>query len=170
MCWHRLVHFVKYCPKVFTTPLQQWGFRQFLPFSWTTLRIKHCRYPIDVMGVADTFGQALLKDNSKMLHNTTLCTVCMDKQRSLWLSHISNGFSEADLERFQVYACVLYTCKAKVKFSHHYLHTTGIYQVKITRGGKIHVPNFFCNYLWPDKYVDLFFLTCSSVFLNSKCQ
>ena len=56
---------------------------------------------------------------------TTLCTVCMDKQRSLWLSHISNGFSEADLERFQVYACVLYTCKAKVKFYHHYLHTIG---------------------------------------------
>ena len=45
--------------------------------------LKHCRHPIDVMGVADTFGQALLKDNSKMLHNTTLCTVCMDKQRSL---------------------------------------------------------------------------------------
>ena len=32
--------------------------------------LKHCRHPIDVMGVVDTFGQALLQDNSKMLHNT----------------------------------------------------------------------------------------------------
>ena len=41
---------------VSTTPLQQWGFRQCLPFSWTTLRGKHCRHPIAVMGVVDTFG------------------------------------------------------------------------------------------------------------------
>ena len=44
---------------VSTTPfrqLRQWGFRQCLPFSWTTLRGKHCRYPIAVMGVVDTFG------------------------------------------------------------------------------------------------------------------
>ena len=34
----------------------QWGFRQCLPFSWTTLRGKHCRHPIAVlMGVVDTF-------------------------------------------------------------------------------------------------------------------
>ena len=26
-------------------------------FSWATLRGKHCRHPIDVMGVVDTFGQ-----------------------------------------------------------------------------------------------------------------
>ena len=26
------------------------------PFSWTTLRGKHCRHPIAVMGVVDTFG------------------------------------------------------------------------------------------------------------------
>ena len=32
------------------------GFRQCLPFSWTTLRDKHCRHPIAVMGVVDTFG------------------------------------------------------------------------------------------------------------------
>ena len=31
------------CPNVSTTPLRQWGFRQCLPFSWTTLRGKHCR-------------------------------------------------------------------------------------------------------------------------------
>jgi hypothetical protein len=34
----------------------QWGFRQCLPFSWTTLRGKHCQHPIAVMGVVDTFG------------------------------------------------------------------------------------------------------------------
>jgi hypothetical protein len=37
------------CPTVSTTPLRQWGFRQCLPFSWTTLRGKHCRHPIAVM-------------------------------------------------------------------------------------------------------------------------
>ena len=26
------------------------------PFSWTTLRGKHCRHPIAIMGVVDTFG------------------------------------------------------------------------------------------------------------------
>ena len=41
---------------VSTTPLRQWGIRQCLPFSWTTLRGKHCRHPIAVMGVVDTFG------------------------------------------------------------------------------------------------------------------
>ena len=43
-------------PNVSTTPLRQWGFRQCLTFSWTTLRGKHCRHPIAVMGVVDTFG------------------------------------------------------------------------------------------------------------------
>ena len=42
------------CPNISTTPLQQC-----LPFSWTTLRGKHCRHPIAVMGVVDTFGQCL---------------------------------------------------------------------------------------------------------------
>ena len=37
--------------------LRQWGFRQCLLFSWTTLRDKHCRNPIAVIGVVDTFGQ-----------------------------------------------------------------------------------------------------------------
>ena len=39
-----------------TTPLRQWGFRQCLPFSWTTRRNKYYWYPISVMGVVDTFG------------------------------------------------------------------------------------------------------------------
>ena len=43
-----------------TTLLRQWGFRQCLLFSWTTLRGKHCRRPIAVMGVADTFGPSLM--------------------------------------------------------------------------------------------------------------
>ena len=43
-------------PNVSTTPLRQWGFRQCLPFSLTALRGKHCRHPIAVMGVVDTFG------------------------------------------------------------------------------------------------------------------
>ena len=47
------------CWKVSTTTLPQWGFRQCLPFGWTTLRGKHCRHPIAVMGVADTFEQWL---------------------------------------------------------------------------------------------------------------
>ena len=38
-----------------TTPLRQWGFRQCLPFSWTKPRGKHCRHPIAVIGVVDTF-------------------------------------------------------------------------------------------------------------------
>ena len=42
-------------PNVSTTPLRQWGFRQCLPFSWTTQRGKFCRHPIAIMGVVDTF-------------------------------------------------------------------------------------------------------------------
>ena len=47
---------VSLSPNVSTTPLRQWGFQQCLPFSWTTLRGNHCRHPIAVMGVVDTFG------------------------------------------------------------------------------------------------------------------
>ena len=50
-------------PNVSTTPLRQWGFRQCLSFSWTTLRGKHCRHPIAVMGVVDTLGPGLLKQD-----------------------------------------------------------------------------------------------------------
>ena len=42
------------CQKLSTTQLGQWGFRQWLPFSWTTPRVKHCRHPIAVMGAVDT--------------------------------------------------------------------------------------------------------------------
>ena len=43
------------CPNVSTTPLRQWGFQQCLPFSWTTPGGKHCRHPIAVIVVVDTF-------------------------------------------------------------------------------------------------------------------
>jgi hypothetical protein len=33
------------CLNVSTTPLRYWVFWQCLPFSWTTLRGKHCRQP-----------------------------------------------------------------------------------------------------------------------------
>ena len=41
---------------VSTTPLRQLGFQQCLPFSWTSLRGKHCWHPITAMGVVDAFG------------------------------------------------------------------------------------------------------------------
>ena len=43
------------CPNVSTT-IWQWVFREPLPFRWTTLRGKHCRHPIVIMWVVDTFG------------------------------------------------------------------------------------------------------------------
>ena len=46
-------------PNVSTTQLRQWGFRQCLPFSWTTLRGKHCRHSIAAMGVVNMFGPNL---------------------------------------------------------------------------------------------------------------
>ena len=33
----QILYSEKLCPRVPTTPLRQWGFRQCLPFSWTTL-------------------------------------------------------------------------------------------------------------------------------------
>ena len=43
-------------PNISATTLRQWGFGQCLPFSWTKLSGKHCRHPIAIMGVVDTFG------------------------------------------------------------------------------------------------------------------
>ena len=48
-------------PNVSTTPIRQWGFQQCLPFSWTTLRGKHCWHPIAAMGVEDRFGLGCLR-------------------------------------------------------------------------------------------------------------
>jgi hypothetical protein len=60
-----------YGPNVSTTPLWQWGFRQCLPFSWTTLRGKHCRNPIAVMGVVDTFGHGMCQIEAKSIRFIT---------------------------------------------------------------------------------------------------
>ena len=43
------------CPNVSATPLREWVLWQYLSFSWTTLRSTHCRRPIAVMGIVDTF-------------------------------------------------------------------------------------------------------------------
>ena len=48
------------CQKVSTTPLRQWNFRQCLPFSWTTLKSKHFRHTISIMGVVDMFQPCFL--------------------------------------------------------------------------------------------------------------
>ena len=48
----------KECPNISTTPL-----RQCLPFSWTTLRGKHCGHPIVVMAVVNTFRQCPVAQN-----------------------------------------------------------------------------------------------------------
>ena len=39
-----------------TSHIMEMGCRQCLPFSLTTLRIKHCQHPIAVMRLVDTFG------------------------------------------------------------------------------------------------------------------
>ena len=51
-----LKQFVSPSLNVSTTPLRQLGYWQCLPFSWTTLRGKHCRHPIAAMGVVFMFG------------------------------------------------------------------------------------------------------------------
>ena len=55
-----------------TTPLGQWGFRQCLPFSWTTLRGRHCRHPIAIIGVVDTFGPCLTYGDAPALARVRL--------------------------------------------------------------------------------------------------
>ena len=66
----------QYRPNVPTTPLRQWGFRQCLPFSWTTLRGKYCRHPIAVMGVVDTFGRSPVIGCTKWWRSNILLYHC----------------------------------------------------------------------------------------------
>ena len=47
-------------PERIYNPITTMGVSAMLPFSWTTLRGKHCRHPIAVMGVVDTFGHSLI--------------------------------------------------------------------------------------------------------------
>ena len=43
-------------PERIYNPIMAMGLRQWLPFSCTTLRGKHCQIPIAIMGVVDAFG------------------------------------------------------------------------------------------------------------------
>ena len=48
-------------PECIYNPITAMGFLdKGLPFSWTTLRDKHCRHPMAVMGDVDMFGQSLV--------------------------------------------------------------------------------------------------------------
>ena len=46
--------------KLFVSNLEQVNGTKLYTFRWTTLRDKHCRHPIAVMGVVDTFVHQLL--------------------------------------------------------------------------------------------------------------
>ena len=73
------------CRNISTTPLLQWGFRQCLPFSWTTLRGKHCRHPIAVMGVVDMFGLCPLPSDCPVTaHQLRLSLVCLESFRCVF--------------------------------------------------------------------------------------
>ena len=71
-------------PKRIYNPITAIGFWQCLPFSWTTLRCKHCRQSIAVMGVVDTFepsDRGLLPRRGYFLtpHNWFICTWWMER-------------------------------------------------------------------------------------------
>merc|ERR1711997_1165704 len=93
-----LLHDNIHGPNVSTTPLRQWGFRQCLPFSWTTLRGKHCRHPIAVMGVVDTLGQQLL--TLKFIYSEKATKFC---------------------EIFTLLLTTVHTVKSKVKISQNFV-------------------------------------------------
>ena len=44
------------------------GFSAMFIFKWTTLRGKHCRHPIAVMGVVDTFGHCCVNLNQPCIN------------------------------------------------------------------------------------------------------
>ena len=71
-------------PNVSTTPLRQWGFRQCLPFSWITLRDKHCRHPIAVLGVVDTFGPVQLSGHFSQKQAKTEVVKIKNSEFSYW--------------------------------------------------------------------------------------
>ena len=71
-------------PKRIYNPIT--AFWQCLPFSWTTIRGKHCWHPIAIMGVVDTFKQCFISEKvtgggkSAILPN---CCCLLVKQCSL---------------------------------------------------------------------------------------
>ena len=115
-------------PKLSTTPLRQWGFRQWgfrqwgfrqcLPFSWTTLRDKHCRHPIAVMGVVDMFRQRVvcLPALSPIcfdfsVHNRHLCAPRMTfRLDRMCLSSLSYPASHTCIDSY--FATLFVTCSA----------------------------------------------------------
>ena len=92
-------------PNVSTTPLRQWGFRQCLPFSWTTLRGKHCRHLIAVMGVVDMFGLCFDSSIVVTVHNSTThaCSELLQNMYTVTISRLKLGLElrtfTADLYR-----------------------------------------------------------------------
>ena len=75
---------------VSTTPLRQWGFWQCLPFSCSTLRGKHYRHPIAVMGVVDMFGLGLL-NSWPIKKNWRWCLIKLYTRKNLALPRIVLG-------------------------------------------------------------------------------
>ena len=73
------------CPNVSTTLLRQWGFRQCLPFSWTTLRGKQCRHPIAVMGVVAEQIASLMAICSLVQVNKKFDAVSTGWSNQFWL-------------------------------------------------------------------------------------
>ena len=51
-------------------------FSQCLPFSWTEIRGKHCRHPINVMGVVDTFEHGFISQKVKKLQEAESLPFC----------------------------------------------------------------------------------------------
>ena len=58
-----------------TYPLRQWDFRQCFSFSWTTLKDKHCRHSIAVMGFVDMFGPELLAKLPRQRYKQMILTL-----------------------------------------------------------------------------------------------
>ena len=76
--WHHA------CSNISTTPLRQWGFRQCLPFSWTILGGKHCRHPIAVMEVVDTFKLWMTRNTELKITMKKSTEVTKNNQASEW--------------------------------------------------------------------------------------
>ena len=93
--WHRTV--VSDGLNVAKTSLLQWGFRQYLPFSLTTLGGKHCRHPIVVMGVVDMFGHGHQCAIVNFNH-----TINSDQTMTWYAARNSNGLS---------FKTILWNCK-----------------------------------------------------------
>ena len=72
------------------------AFWQCLPFSWTEIRGKHCRHPINVMGVVDTFEHGFISQKVKKLQEAESLPFCPTVAAFLLNSalypHVSNTY------------------------------------------------------------------------------